>query len=104
VLHVKSIIKIVEFSQICQSWKFSARGFFPEPEFFWRSGKTGVCTALVLTGIKCSKVTMAHIFRKEPHSPRRKFLPSGGGENLFLIIASVLGHPKGVGVPQNHIC
>jgi hypothetical protein len=31
--------------------------------------------------------------------PRRKFLPSrGGGEKkLFLIIVSVLGHPKGVG-------
>jgi hypothetical protein len=35
--------------------------------------------------------------RKDPH---RKFLPSrGGGEKeLFLIIVSVLGHPKGVGV------
>jgi hypothetical protein len=31
--------------------------------------------------------------------PRRKFLPSGGGgeKKLFLIIVSVLGHPKGVG-------
>jgi hypothetical protein len=32
--------------------------------------------------------------------PRRTFLPSrGGGEkNLFLIIGSVVGHPKEVGV------
>ena len=38
-------------------------------------------------------------FQKDPHPPRRKFLPSeGGGEKkLFLIIVNVLGHPKGVG-------
>ena len=32
-------------------------------------------------------------------SPQRKFLPSGGGgeKKLFLIIANVLGHPKGIG-------
>ena len=32
-------------------------------------------------------------------SPRRKFLPSGGGgeKKLFLIIVNVLRHPKGVG-------
>jgi hypothetical protein len=31
--------------------------------------------------------------------PQRKFLPSGGAreKKLFLIIVSVLGHPKGVG-------
>ena len=37
--------------------------------------------------------------RKDPYSPQRKFLPSGGGgeKKLFLIIVNVLGHPKGVG-------
>jgi hypothetical protein len=37
--------------------------------------------------------------RKDPYSPQRKFLPSGGGgeKTLFLIIVNVLGHPRGVG-------
>ena len=42
--------------------------------------------------------TMGHS-RKDPHSPQRKFLPSGGGgeTKLFLIIVNVLGHLKWVG-------
>ena len=36
-------------------------------------------------------------FQKRSTLPsRRKFLPFGGEKNLFLIIVSVLGHPKGV--------
>jgi hypothetical protein len=47
-----------------------------------------------------SDLEMGH-FRKDPPLPlRRKFLSSAGGweKNLFLIIVSVLGHPKGLGV------
>jgi hypothetical protein len=50
---------------------------------------------------QCGRITLFNgSFQKRSIlPPRRKFLPSGGGgeKKLFLIIANVLGHPKGVG-------
>ena len=46
--------------------------------------------------------------RKDPHTATEEISAvrrGGGGEKMFLIIVSVLGHPKGVGgLTSNFLC
>jgi hypothetical protein len=50
--------------------------------------------------MKKRKIRMAYwVIPEKIHTPhaRKKFPPYGGETKLFLIIANVLGHPKGEG-------
>ena len=95
VLHVKSIIKIVEFSQICQSWKFSARGFFPEPEFFWRSWKNRSLHSTSTNWDQVFKSNNGSYFQKRTTLPKEKISAIRRGRKFVSDNSKCIRTPKG---------